>query len=66
MSQPPIGLEHVADAVRATLELFVADAPELEGREVEIDPVPGGAGEIIATIDGERFCIAIRAAGDAE
>lgn len=55
-----LGPGSVAAAIRATMELFMADAPEIEGRSLDVDPAPSAEGGIRLTIDGAEYRVTIQ------
>jgi hypothetical protein len=60
LSHEPITDEHVAAAIRATLDLFLEDAPEIHGREPFVDPAPAEGDGIALRIDEAEFLISVQ------
>lgn len=55
----PGTLEQLVDAVRATLELFLEDAPQMHGVEFTVEPIEDRATDLLITVEEEEFRLMI-------
>lgn len=55
-----LGIGDLTGAIRDTLTLFMEDAPEMEGRSLDVDPAPSSDGGIRLTVDGAEYHVTVQ------